>query len=264
MARFHKARKPDTLSAMDKTKAARHVGRFFADHLLWELLIHIAQWRWAVLLIPALIAIEHHIKHEPQNVVAVVAGLVVSVLGIFALRENGWLDRRMRALLPVPQVIIEFAFTMAASAYDKDAKGQVDYNLKASKPLLLRNLGDVPAIDIQVEPISSQGYTARFDLVSSLLAGDSTTVLARLEKSGNPARFMGDAKNAFAKMFLGFLLEGSERIAYNESDKITDCAASVTYWEPRKRCQFVSPVTFHADGNSITVTQGEPYEKKNV
>jgi hypothetical protein len=65
-------------------------------------------------------------------------------------------------------------------------------------------------------------------------------------------------------MFLGYLLENDERIAYNESEKITSCDAAVSFWESRKPRQFVRPVTFRSDGNAITATQGKPYEDKNA
>jgi hypothetical protein len=137
----------------------------------------------------------------------------------------------------------------------RDTSGQTDWDAQMSEPLVLQTLGERAACNVQIEPVSSHGHTAKFQPIASLTKDRPVGVLPTVEKNGQPLRGFG--VHSFARIFLGLSLDDSEqRQAFNEQE--TSMAdIYVSYWDGSCKNRFVRRFEVHRTGTTLAIVPGE-------
>jgi len=157
--------------------------------------------------------------------------------------------------LVAPQVIIHYSYSMDVKPQFRDQNLQTDWDAQMSEPLVLQTLDKRAACNVQIEPVSNHGHTAKFKPIASLTKDRPVEALPTVEKDGQPLRGFG--MHSFARIFLSLSLDTHEqRQAFSQQETGTT-EMYVSYWDASYKNRFVRRFEVQRTGTTLAIVPRE-------
>jgi pyrimidine deaminase RibD-like protein len=157
--------------------------------------------------------------------------------------------------LAAPQVIIHYSYSMDVEPQFRDESGQTDWDAQMSEPLVLQTLDERAACNVQIEPVSNHGHTAKFKPITSLTKDRPVELLPTVERDGKPLRGFG--MHSFARIFLSLSLDNHEqRQAFSQQESST-VDIYVSYWDASCKNRFARRFEVHRTGTTLAIVPRE-------